>query len=149
MFKDIDLAREEMVSYRTFMEGRGERLPFDFNVNILSAAAWPSYPDKPVIIPPEIQTVHDRFKNHYKSKHGNRKLDWKHALAHCQLRASFPKGMKELVVSSFQALVLLLFNDVGPNECLTYENILAMTGLGKCPKYIVIRQLSAGNNVHR
>lgn len=139
MFKDIELAREEMVSYRTFMEGRNERLPFDFNVNILSAAAWPPYPHKPVIIPPDIQKVHDRFKNHYKSKHGNRDLDWKHAPARCLLRASFAKGMKELVVSSFQALVLLLFNDVGPNESLTYENILAMTGLCKCPKYVIIR----------
>ena len=148
MFKDIDLAREEMASYRTFMEGKGEKSPFDFNVNILSAAAWPSYLDIPVIIPPDIQMVHDKFKNHYKSKHGNRKLDWKHALARCQLRASFTKGMKEIVVSSFQALVLLLFNGLGPNESLTYENILAMTGLRKCSQYMIIRQPSAGNILH-
>ena len=129
MFKDIDLAREEMASYRTFLEEKGEKLAFDFNVNILSASAWPSYPNIPVVIPPEIQLVHDKFTRHYKSKHGNRKLDWKHALAHCQLRASFAKAKKELVVSSFQAFVLLLFNKVGPNESLTYENIQEMTGL--------------------
>ena len=129
MFKDIDLAAEEMVSYRTYLAEKGEKSPFDFNVNILSTSAWPSYPDIPVIIPPDIQTVHDRFSRHYKSKHGNRKLDWKHALAKCQLRARFPNAMKEIVVSSFQALVLLLFNEVGPNDGLTYESISEMTGL--------------------
>ena len=133
MFKDMELAKEEMASYRTILEEKGEKLPFDFNVNICSASAWPSYSHIPVIIPPEIQAVHDRFTKHYKSKHGSRKLDWKHALAKCQVRARYPKAMKEVLMSSFQALILLLFNEIGLNEALTYENIRDMTGLRKHP----------------
>ena len=131
MFKDIDLAREEMLSYRAFLEGRGKKQPFDFSVQILTFSAWPYYPDIPAIIPSDIRAVQDRFEKYYKSKHGGRKLQWKPSLAHCQLKAAFPKARKEIVVSSFQALVLLLFNDIGPDDTLSYENIRDLTGLRK------------------
>lgn len=129
MFKDIELAREELSSYKELLEERGEKPSLDLSVNILSAAAWPTYPEIPVIIPMEIKTAIDKYEAHYKGKHSGRKLEWKHALAHCQLRAAFPKGNKELVVSSFQAIVLLLFNGRQPDERVTYEFLKAGTGL--------------------
>lgn len=136
MFKDVELAREEMQSYKQRLEERmgyekGKNI--DLGVNILSAAAWPTYPDIPVIIPTNVKRAIDDFELHYKSKHTGRKLDWKHALAHCQMKASFNKGSKELVVSSFQAVVLLLFNGLTESDHLTYSHILAETGLRKFP----------------
>lgn len=134
MFKDVELAREELQSYKQRLEDRvgyekGKNI--DLSVNILSAAAWPTYPDIAVIVPPNVKRAIDDFELHYKSKHTGRKLDWKHALAHCQMRASFGKGSKELVVSSFQAIVLLMFNGLGENEQKPYTEILAETGLRK------------------
>jgi cullin-4 len=135
MFKDVELAREEMQSYKQRLEDRigyekGKNV--DLSVNILSAAAWPSYPDIPVNIPGNIKRAIDDFELHYKSKHSGRKLEWKHALAHCQMRGTFIPGSKELVVSSFQAIVLLLFNGLAPNDRLSYQHILNETGLRKC-----------------
>ncbi|KAI7500274.1 Cullin-domain-containing protein [Hortaea werneckii] len=132
MFKDVELAREEMQSYKSRLEERvgyekGKNV--DLTVNILSAAAWPTYPDIPVVIPSNVKKSIDDFELHYKSKHTGRKLDWKHALAHCQMRAKFDKGYKELVVSSFQAVVLLLFNGIKPDEHLPYSHIQTETGL--------------------
>lgn len=129
MFKDVELAREEMASYKARLEERQEKSKLDLSVNILSAAAWPTYADVPVIIPADIKNAIDGFERHYKQKHSGRKLDWKHSLAHCQLRATFPKGAKEIVVSSFQAIILLLFNGVGKEEDLTYEHIKTESGL--------------------
>ncbi|KAF2272681.1 cullin-4B [Westerdykella ornata] len=129
MFKDVELSREEMSSYKSILEERGEKQALDLNVNILSSSAWPTYPTIPVIIPPHIKSVIDRFEAHYKSKHSNRKLDWKHHLAHCQVKANFPQGRKELIVSSFQAIVLLLFNGVKLDEHLDYNYIKEATGL--------------------
>ena len=134
MFKDVELAREEMQSYKRRLEDRlgyekGKNV--DLSVNILSAAAWPTYPDIPVIIPSNIKRAIDDFELHYKSKHSGRKLDWKHALAHCQMRATFNQGSKELVVSSFQAIVMLLFNGLSENDRLDYQHILSETGLRK------------------
>ncbi|KAF2190175.1 Cullin-domain-containing protein [Zopfia rhizophila CBS 207.26] len=129
MFKDIELAREEMSSYKAILAERQQKQPLDLSVNILSASAWPTYPDVPVIIPPQVKLAIDKFEAHYKSKHSGRKLDWKHALAHCQVKAKFPRGNKELVVSSFQAIVLLLFNGLREDERLDYDYLKEATGL--------------------
>ncbi|KAE9994625.1 hypothetical protein EG327_006768 [Venturia inaequalis] len=129
MFKDVELGREEMGAYKSYLEQQGTTPAIDLDVNILCASAWPTYPDIPVNVPTEIKKEIDRFELHYKSKHSGRKLEWKHALAHCQMKASFPKGKKEIVVSSFQAFVLLLFNGVGENEKISYETLKEETGL--------------------
>lgn len=129
MFKDVELAREEMLSYKSRMDERQEKPKLDLNVNVLSAAAWPTYPDVQVRVPVDIQSAIDSFERHYKSKHSGRKLEWKHALAHCQMKATFAKQSKELVVSSFQAIILLLFNGLGKDEQLTYDFIKTESGL--------------------
>jgi cullin 4 len=129
MFKDIELGREEMQAYKSFISETDGDTGVDLSVNILSAAAWPSYPDIPVNIPPSVAKEISRFETFYRSKHSGRKLTWKHALAHCQLKASFPTGNKELVVSGFQAIVLLHFNNIATSEHISYETLKASTGL--------------------
>jgi cullin-4 len=113
MFRDVELSREEMVSYKNISEERN--------------------PTVPVIIPLQIQQAIDKFEAHYKAKHSGRKLEFKHALAHCQLKAKFPKGSKELVVSSFQAIVLLLFNGLKQDEHIDYNYMKEATGLRMLP----------------
>lgn len=123
-----------MASYKSMLEDRQQKTAMELSVNVLSASAWPTYPDVTVNIPPSVLESINGFDNHYKAKHTGRKLTWKHALAHCQLRASFPKGNKEIVVSSFQAIVLLLFSDVTPEEQISYAEIQAATAL--CKSYL-------------
>lgn len=129
MFKDVNLAREEMSSYKALRRDNGKFDKIDLNVNVLSAAAWPTYPDIPVNVPFDIAAVIDRYDKHYKHKHTGRRLTWKHALAHCIIRAHFPRGSKEVVVSSFQAIVLYRFNDRQPTETINYKDIKSETGL--------------------
>lgn len=52
-----------------------------------------------------------KFAVYYKQKHQGHKLDWDHALGTATLKASFKSGDKELSVSLYQAIILLLFND--------------------------------------
>lgn len=140
MFKDIELARDEMNAYKERLANNDRKAAVDLTVNILSASAWPSYPDVHVNIPVEIKRTIDSFESHYQQKHSGRKLQWKHALAHCQLKADFPRGKKELVVSSFQAIVLLLFNGRRDDEQLTYKYIKDESGLSKCIRNIKLSQ---------
>ena len=128
MFKDIEMAREEISSYKSMLEERQVRPEFDLSVNVLSSAAWPSYPDVIVNVPENVLKATASFEQHYKSKHSGRRLTWKHALAHCQLKAVFPKGSKEIVVSCFQAVILTAFNK---NESMAYSDLQAASGLGK------------------
>ena len=133
MFKDMDVTRDEMGAYKAMQKSleREKREPLDLNVSVLSSSAWPSYPEVPVQMPTSIMNALGTFEKFYNNKHTGRKLAWKHQLAHCQIRARFPKGNKELVVSSFQAIVLLLFNELDEGESLSYTAIQESTGLCK------------------
>ncbi|KAK5077506.1 hypothetical protein LTR70_009710 [Exophiala xenobiotica] len=159
MFKDMDLAREEMKSYNQIQSDRGVKASVEISVNVLSVAAWPTYPDIPVNVPTSILKAQHDFEKHFKDKHVGRKLTWKPSLAHCQLKARFAKGVKELVVSGFQALVLLLFNDVPAGETLSYEQIKSATNLPDaevkrtlqslaCGKYKVLVKTPKGRDVN-
>ena len=67
------------------------------------------------------------FTEYYKAKHQGRTLDWDHALGTAVLKARFRAGEKELSVSLYQAVILLLFND---SESITYTDIKEQTNLG-------------------
>ncbi|PGH34975.1 Cullin 4 [[Emmonsia] crescens] len=159
MFKDMDLARDEMASYNALIGPKRDKPKMDLNVNVISAAAWPSYPDVQVKIPKAISKAMDGFEQFYNNKYNGRKLHWKHSLAHCQLKAKFPKGDKEIIVSSFQAIVLLLFNDVDDGDTLSYTEIREATGLSDielkrtlqslaCAKYRVLTKRPKGRDVN-
>lgn len=70
----------------------------------------------------------EAFKTFYIGKHNGRKLQWQPSLGQCVLKATMPQGEKELLVSVFQTLVLLLFNSV---DLLTYTDIKEQTGIGE------------------
>ncbi|KAL4802067.1 Cullin family-domain-containing protein [Aspergillus unguis] len=159
MFKDMEVARDEMSAYSSIKRERQTPLPTDLHVSVLSAASWPTYPDVQVRIPPEIATAITDFEKFYDTKYNGRKLAWKHQLAHCQLRARFPKGDKELVVSSFQAIVLLLFNELPEGGSLSYRQIQEATTLSDpelkrtlqslaCAKYRVLAKKPKGRDVN-
>lgn len=129
MFKDQELAKDEMASYKTWKEGTGSgKNDLDMDVKILSAAAWPPYPDTKLQLPVEVLNHIENFEKYYKSKHTGRKLTWKHNMAHCMIKAKFDKCTKELLVSAPQAVVLMLFNQ-SPSGILSYEQIKQATGI--------------------
>ena len=113
------------------------------------------------MIPRIIQSASADFETYYtKNKHTNRRLHWKHGLAHCQLKANFSKGNKEIVVSAFQAIVLLHFNGKEPSEAIPYTEIQAATNLDDtelkrtlqslaCALYRVLIKRPKGREVER
>ena len=70
----------------------------------------------------------EAFKMFYLAKHSGRRLQWQQSLGHCVLKSSFKHGDKELQVSLFQSLVLLLFNSA---EEFTFVEIKEATGVGE------------------
>jgi cullin-4 len=141
MFKDQALVPEEMKSYNEWEEQVRRDQASDslrpvgkptigLSASVLSAAAWPTYPDVHVNVPAEISQQIEKFDRYYKLRHTGRRLAWKHSLAHSVVIARFAKGApKEISVSAFQAIVLLLFNDLKQGENLSYSAIKATTGL--------------------
>lgn len=143
MFKDQDLSRDEMISYNQSLSNTS-KTTMNLQVSVLSAAAWPTYPDIKVNLPAEVARHIEKFDRHYKNKHSGRRLTWKHALAHSIVKAHFAKGVKELQVSGFQAIVLVLFNDIAPGEALSYESIQSATGLVDTELIRTMQSLACG-----
>jgi len=110
---------------------------------VLQASSWPFAPkDKDADLPPYVsnwtasycdptrliavpQMLEQlgSFTVFYKKKHGNRVLSWDHALGNASVIGDFKGGKKELLVSLYQAIVLLQFNEnaggIGYNEIKT------------------------------
>lgn len=127
MFKDMELSKDINVAFKQYLNNStSDLIPLDMTVNILTMGYWPTYPVMDVTIPEQMVQFQDIFKEFYLSKHSGRKLQWQPTLGHCVLRAKFKSGMKELVVSLFQALVILLFNSY---DELSFEYIKAATNI--------------------
>lgn len=130
MFRDQDTAKEEMMTYKEWCENNAaRRSSIDLQVMILSASAWPSYPDVKLNIPDNVASQIEQFDQYYKAKHTGRLLTWKPFLTNCTIKASFPKGTKELAVSAYQGVVLTLFNSIPTDGFLAYEQISTSSGL--------------------
>ncbi|KAK0736900.1 Cullin family-domain-containing protein [Apiosordaria backusii] len=131
MFKDQELSKDEMANYKAWLAGTGKVITggVDLTVNILAAAAWPTYNDVKITLPKEVLEQTTSFDAYYQAKHTGRRLTWKHNLAHCVIRARFDRGPKELLLSAQQGSVLMLFNDVADDTPLSYSQISQATSL--------------------
>ncbi|KAG4960259.1 hypothetical protein JHK87_036892 [Glycine soja] len=154
--KDIELSKEINESFKQSSQAR-TKLPsgIEMSVHVLTTGYWPTYPPMDVRLPHELNVYQDIFKEFYLSKYSGRRLMWQNSLGHCVLKAEFPKGKKELAVSLFQTVVLMLFNDA---EKLSFQDIKDSTGIEDkelrrtlqslaCGKVRVLQKLPKGRDV--
>ena len=152
MFKDVDASRDLMRAYNEFRitkrddddeDARASSKEKDVEtyVNVLTAGSWPTYSTLELVLPRELERARDAYASFYLGKHSGRKLAWLDGLGHCVLRARFDKGEKELCTSTFQAAVLLLFNDCAS---LTTREIVLKTKMddGECRR--TLQSLACG-----
>lgn len=139
MFKDMELSKDINITYK--QSGGVECSGLELSVYILTMGFWPTYPLVEVRLPNELTKHQDHFAKFYLAKHSGRKLHWQPTLGHCVLRAHFTQGNKELQVSLFQALVLLLFND-GDN--ISFEDIKTSTNIEEGELRRTLQSLACG-----
>jgi len=155
MFKDVELSRDVMQSFKESSHARSIRSDVELSVHVLTQGYWPTYPPVEVNLPQEVLQLQEIFNNYYTSKHNGRRLQWHPYLGHCTLKANFPLGRKELVVSLLQTIVLVLFND---SERLSYSDLLSATAIEDkelkvtlqslaCAKQRVLRKEPKGRDV--
>ncbi|KAJ3254031.1 Cullin-4B [Boothiomyces macroporosus] len=109
MFKDVDLSTDLM---KSFMSSKyASRLSdMELHVHVLTFSYWPTYPIHLINIPEEFANDQQVFNEFYTSKYKGRRLAWPMSLGHCVLHYQHPNGNKDLIVSLYQAVILLLFN---------------------------------------
>ncbi|XP_029463713.1 cullin-4B isoform X1 [Rhinatrema bivittatum] len=126
MFKDMELSKDIMIQFKQYMQNQNVPGNIELTVNILTMGYWPTYVPMEVHLPAEMVKLQEIFKTFYLGKHSGRKLQWQSTLGHCVLKAEFKEGKKELQVSLFQTLVLLMFNE---GEEFSLEEIKQATGI--------------------
>jgi hypothetical protein len=108
MFKDIQRSKELMVDFRK----KYSEFECELNVSVCTTGAWPTSSIQPVKKPPDIVEVSDRFTQFYLNRFSGRRLNFQMDKGKADVSVQFSaKCKKILVVSTYQMLVLLLFNN--------------------------------------
>ena len=147
MFKDMAISEDLTNSYKKHVARLGDRDPdgAELDIYVLTSTMWPldamapSYRDdeakKPMcIFPAQIEKIRRGFEKSYLDKHSGRRLTWQANMGTADLRAYFQemkgnKKTRELNVSTYAMVILLLFNDLPKGESMSCEEIQAKTNI--------------------
>uniref|UniRef100_A0A3P9QCF3 Cullin 4A n=1 Tax=Poecilia reticulata TaxID=8081 RepID=A0A3P9QCF3_POERE len=120
MFKDMELSKDIMIQFKQYMQNQSEPSNIELTVNILTMGYWPSYTPMEVHLPSEVRV----------------------AVLKCSSCSTLGStGKKELQVSLFQTLVLLMFNE---GEEFSMEEIRAATGIEEGELRRTLQSLACG-----
>eukprot|EP00027_Filamoeba_sp_ATCC50430_P010543 CAMPEP_0168562902 /NCGR_PEP_ID=MMETSP0413-20121227/12379_1 /TAXON_ID=136452 /ORGANISM="Filamoeba nolandi, Strain NC-AS-23-1" /LENGTH=717 /DNA_ID=CAMNT_0008594377 /DNA_START=100 /DNA_END=2253 /DNA_ORIENTATION=+ len=122
MFTDMKLSADTMEGFKsyvkTFQESPLEGV--DLNVYVLTTGFWPTQSATICNLPSEILKCCEVFKKYYLSNHNGRRLSWQTNMGSADLKAQFGPKKHELTVSTYQMVILLLFND---RETMSYKEL--------------------------
>jgi cullin 3 len=91
-----------------------------FSATILTTGFWPVPPTSLCTLPAEAAAVLAKFETFYKQAHSGRRLALQPHLGGAELRVRFNSAQKILCVSTFQMIILLLFNNT---DSLTFQQV--------------------------
>jgi len=142
MFRDIEVSKGIYEAYAAKPESKIalEEADMELSVNVLTSGLWPTQPPSPdLCYPAGPKKLQETFATFYAAHYTGRSLRWSPALGQCVLRASYGSERKELVVSHFQGLVLLLFNS---SNSLTSQQIGVQTGIPEADLHRTLQSLA-------
>jgi cullin 1 len=127
MVTDLTLARENQTSFEEYLNNNPHANPgIDLTVTVLTTGFWPSYKSFDLNLPPELVKCVEVFREFYQTKTKHRKLTWIYSLGTCNISGKFEPKTMELIVTTYQASALLLFNS---SERLSYSDIMTELNL--------------------
>lgn len=124
MFNDMKISRENEDSYKRHLESHNKATPIDITVRVLTTGCWPVTASPKVAVPAVISEMCKSYQEFYINKHSGRRLGWQFNMGHVDIRANGFERKYELNVSTYQACILMLFNDA---QQLSYKDIFETT----------------------
>ncbi|KAG6468463.1 hypothetical protein ZIOFF_073150 [Zingiber officinale] len=127
MVTDLTLARENQSSFEDYLNSNFHANPgIDLTVTVLTTGFWPSYKSFDLNLPVEMVKCVEVFREFYQTKTKHRKLTWIYSLGTCNINGKFEPKTIELIVTTYQAAALLLFN---ASDRLSYSEIMTQLNL--------------------
>merc|ERR1719163_2611073 len=121
MITDLSLASDLQKDFREhgeqLAEGKSALGGIDFNVTVLTTGFWPSY---------QVQKAIQCFHNFYNGRTQHRRLQWIHSLGQATIAAKLFNRRHDLIVNSYQALILLLFTKDETHNVSFIQNATGM-----------------------
>ncbi|KAM3400921.1 hypothetical protein ACQJBY_000996 [Aegilops geniculata] len=127
MVTDLTVARDHQTKFEEFISTHPELNPgIDLAVTVLTTGFWPTYKSFDINLPAEMVRCVEVFKEFYQTRTKHRKLTWIYSLGICHITAKFEAKTIELIVTTYQAALLLLFNGA---DKLSYSEIVTQLNL--------------------
>lgn len=146
MFKDVELSQDVIAGFRESAEKRAAAAAgaavSEMSAHVLTLGFWPSYPAAECELPLALADAQQAFSDFYLRKHSGRRLAWYNSLGTCVLRVSFRAGPKELLLSLFQAVVMLQFEE--GVEALSLRDLAAATRIEDVELRRTLQSLACG-----
>ncbi|KAK4418166.1 Cullin-1 [Sesamum alatum] len=140
MVTDVSLARENQTQFQEYLSNNEAASPgMEFTVTVLTTGFWPSYKSSDLSLPAEMVKCVEVFKEFYQTKTKHRKLTWIYSLGTCNINGKFDQKTIELILGTYQAAVLLLFNNA---DRLSYSEITTQLNLGDDDLFRLLQSLS-------
>ena len=122
MVTDMNLSQDIQSAFAEHVKDK--ELGTDLSVQVLTTKFWPQYKSDELKLPKEMLQCVETFKAFYDSHTSHRRLRWVHSLGSATVVGKFTASGKskehDLLVSTYQACILLLFNEA---DSMTFSDI--------------------------
>ncbi|CAH1757893.1 5416_t:CDS:10 [Entrophospora sp. SA101] len=119
MFNDMRISLDTMADFKEFLDkSYSDRPKLELSVTVLTSTFWPmNLSASPRCnFPEEITKACENFQRFYLARHSGRRLTWQSNMGNADIRATFKARKHEINVSTYQMVVLLMFNDLLDGE---------------------------------
>ncbi|EKX36222.1 hypothetical protein GUITHDRAFT_158687 [Guillardia theta CCMP2712] len=110
MLTDMNVSKDGQNNFTQWMKNNDINLGMECSVTVLTTGFWPTYKVDEVNLPNELVKCVDKFTQFYESRTSHRKLKWIHTLGTCVVLGRFDPKPIDLVISTYQACILMLYN---------------------------------------
>ncbi|EIM90785.1 Cullin-domain-containing protein [Stereum hirsutum FP-91666 SS1] len=160
MFHDMKISADTMQAYRNHLAKSASPPDVDISVTVMTSTFWPmAYASVPCVLPSELVSTSRAFEQYYLSRHSGRRLTWQPSMGNADVKVTFKSKRHDLNVSTFALVILLLFQNLGEGEFLTYQEIKDSTLIPDtelqrnlqslaCAKFKILKKHPPGRDVN-
>jgi hypothetical protein len=129
MLKDMQLSMEFQGEFSSMLNRRKEmhEEDIDLHVKICTIGCWPITDSNRCHVPPGLKKICNKFREFYKHSYSGRQLRWNWKHGESEVLVHFnEKVSKILITTSYQMLILLMFNS---KDVYTFSEISETTNI--------------------
>ncbi|ORY88874.1 Cullin-domain-containing protein [Leucosporidium creatinivorum] len=160
MMKDIKTSEDALAEYKRYQDRTpAVKAPFSMEPIVCGQNFWPfSNKDQICNLPPVLLDGVKAYEAFYNVKHSGRVLTFRPELGSVDVKTKFKARTHELSVSTHCMCVLALFEGLGDDESLSYQDIASSTNMAAadlkrtlqslaCAKFKVLTKVPKGRDV--